>query len=205
MKPVQKSSQAMIMEQANNITTSIYTWVPLNHSSLNIIQRVFQGFFSRVQRFNNGLTIGLGCMQDTSAHPMVWHSFGAELCESILTSADLYRKPGKAIRSSWTKMCRRMWCSDFHGSPRNSLQMEYARICTWTILEVTALFSQSLVWKYAQTSLWGVKNICAYAMISMLWNVMKGYTVLGDQKLICFSKYLNKIGKYILKPLLLIR
>jgi len=163
MKPVQKSSHAITMGQADNITTSIYTWVPLNHRSLNITQREFQGFFfSRVQTFNNGLTVSLGCMQDTLTHPMVWHSFGVELCEPILTSADLYRKPGKVMRSSWTKMCRRKWCSDFHSSPRNSLQMAYARICNWTILEVTTLFSQSLVWKHAQTSLWGFKKI---------WNV----------------------------------
>jgi hypothetical protein len=44
MKPVQGSSQAMVMEQSEKISTSIYTRVPLNDSPLNIVQREFEGF-----------------------------------------------------------------------------------------------------------------------------------------------------------------
>jgi hypothetical protein len=72
MKPIPESSTGDGNGAGKKkITLSIYTGVLLNHSPLHIIQREFESFFSRVERFNSRLTVSLGCMRDTSAHLMV--------------------------------------------------------------------------------------------------------------------------------------
>jgi len=183
MKPIQRSSQAMIMEQADNITTSIYTWVPLNHSFLNIIQREFWGFFSRVERLNNGLTVksGLYAGYFSTSHGMafIW-------CWTLWTYFDICGPLQKAWKGHTLKLDEDVQEDVVQWFPQQSKEFFADGICQNMQLKhpwSDSPFQPVSVKICTNFTVRGQENMeCVDAMISTLWNVTKGDTVLGDSE-----------------------